>query len=157
MPLLVRAMAAGIPAARVTPGEGPGQQIGRHGEKAEQLNLALPEVRGLRAWWLFFHIVAIMLQAKITRQVISERANRTAILESLRLRRNRYFPAWIEWRWRLRSEIADPNSPDKKYITNDGSALKIVGTDLDWVNQSFALTGSLRHTNSWTSQFVKSS
>jgi len=48
-------------------------------------------------------------------------------------------------------------SPDKKYITNDGSALKMMGTGLYWINQSFALTGSLRHSNLWTSQFVKSS
>jgi len=95
MTLLVRAMAAGVPAARVTPGEGPGQQIGWDGEKAEQLKLALPEVRGLRASWFFFYIVAIMLQAKITMQVISERENRTAFLHSFSLRRNRYLPGWI--------------------------------------------------------------
>ena len=48
-------------------------------------------------------------------------------------------------------------SPDKKYITNDGSALKMMGTGLYWINQSFALTGTLRHSDLWTSQFVKSS
>src|SRR5207247_7800005 len=56
MTLVVRAMAAGVPAARVTPGEGPGQQFGWDGEKAEQLKLALSEVCGLRASWLFFNI-----------------------------------------------------------------------------------------------------
>src|SRR5205809_5810269 len=89
MTLLVRAMAAGVPAARVTPGEGPGQQIGWDGEKAEQLKLALPEVRGLRASWFCLHIVAIMLQVKMKMQVISERENRAAFLRSLSLRRNR--------------------------------------------------------------------
>jgi hypothetical protein len=43
MTLLASAMAAGIPAARVTPGENPGQQIGWDGETAEQLKLALAE------------------------------------------------------------------------------------------------------------------
>jgi hypothetical protein len=36
-------MAAGIPAARVTAGEGPGQQIGRDGATAQELKLALAE------------------------------------------------------------------------------------------------------------------
>jgi hypothetical protein len=95
MTLLVRAMAAEVSAARVTPGEGPGQQIGWDGEKAEQLKLALPEVRGLRASWFVLHLVAIILQAKIKMQVISERENRTAFLHSFSLRRNRYLSGWI--------------------------------------------------------------
>ena len=88
-------MTAGIPAPRVTPGEGSGQQIGWDGETAEQLKLALPEACGLRTSWFFFHIVAIMLQVKTQMQVISERENRTAFLRSLSLRRNRYLPGWI--------------------------------------------------------------
>ncbi len=47
-------------------------------------------------------------------------------------------------------------SPDKKYITNDGNSLKFKGAGLYWITRSFALTGSLRHTNLWTSQFNKS-
>ncbi|PYU83163.1 MAG: hypothetical protein DMG50_09080 [Acidobacteria bacterium] len=63
MALVARAMAAGISAACETAGEGSGQQIGWDGETMEQLKLALPEVRGLRASRFFFHIVAIILQA----------------------------------------------------------------------------------------------
>jgi hypothetical protein len=48
MALLVSTTAAGIPAARVTPGEGPGQQMGWNGETMEQLKLALAEVFTLR-------------------------------------------------------------------------------------------------------------
>jgi hypothetical protein len=48
MPLLVSTTAAGIPAARVTPGEGPGQEIGWNGETLKQLKLALAEVFALR-------------------------------------------------------------------------------------------------------------
>jgi hypothetical protein len=63
MTLLVSAMAAGIPAARVTAGEGSGQQIGRDGETAQELELALAEAGGLRASrFFFFHIVVMMLQ-----------------------------------------------------------------------------------------------
>jgi hypothetical protein len=82
MTFLVSAMAAGIPAPRVTAGEGPGQQLGWDGETAEQLKLALPEACGLRTSWFFLHIVAIMLQAKAELQVISERENRTLFLHS---------------------------------------------------------------------------
>ena len=57
-------MAAGIPAARETPGESSGQQIGWDGETVEQMKLALTEARGLRAPWFFFHIVVTMLQVK---------------------------------------------------------------------------------------------
>ncbi len=106
MTLLVRAMAAGVPAARVTPGEGPGQQIGWDGEKAEQLKLALPEVRGLRASWFCLHIVAIMLQVIVKIQVISERENRAAFLRSLSLRRKGHPSGGIHAPWYLPSEIA---------------------------------------------------
>ena len=87
MTFLVRAMAAGIPAPRVTAGEGSGQQIGWEGETVEQLKLALWEPNGLRTSWFFFHIVAIVLQVKINMQAISERENRTLLLHSLNLRR----------------------------------------------------------------------
>lgn len=86
MTLLVSAMAARVPAPGVTPGEGPGQQIGRDGEKAEQLEFALPKVRGLRALWFLFNIVAIVLQVNDKMQVISERENRTLLVDSLNLR-----------------------------------------------------------------------
>jgi hypothetical protein len=95
MTLLVSAMAAGIPAPGVTPGEGPGQQIGWDGEKAEQLKLALPEVGGLRASRFSLHIVAIVLQVTLEMQAISERENRTPFLHSPSLRRNRYLTGWI--------------------------------------------------------------
>jgi hypothetical protein len=65
MTLLVSAMAAGIPAARVTAGEGSGQQIRWDGETAKELKLPLAETRGLRAsWFFFFHIVVMMLQVR---------------------------------------------------------------------------------------------
>jgi len=86
MTFLVRAMAAGVPAARVTPGEGSGQQIGWDGETAEQLKLALPEACGLRASWFLSHIVAILLQVKVEKQAHSERENRTLFLHSLNLK-----------------------------------------------------------------------
>ena len=95
MPLLVRAMAARITAARVTPGEGPGQEIGGDGEKAEHLKLALPKVCGLRASWFFFHIVAILLQVTVQMQVIPERENRTCFFTASAWRRNRYLSGWI--------------------------------------------------------------
>jgi hypothetical protein len=88
-------MAAGIPAACVTPGEGPGQQLGWHGETTEQLKLALPEACGLRASWFVIHIVAILLQVKHKMQVISERENRVRLLPSLGLKCNRYLPGQI--------------------------------------------------------------
>jgi hypothetical protein len=77
MPLLVRAMAAGIPATRETPSESSGQQIGWDEETVEQMKHALAETRGLRATWFFFHIVVNMLQVKIQMQAHSERENRT--------------------------------------------------------------------------------
>jgi hypothetical protein len=86
MALVVRAMAAGIPAPRVTPSEGSRQQIEWDGETAEQLKLALPEACGLRTSWFFFHIVAILLQVKTEMQAISERENRTLPLHSLDLK-----------------------------------------------------------------------
>jgi hypothetical protein len=65
MTLLVSAMAAGIPAARVTAGEGSGQQIGRDGETAQELKLALAQAGGLQASrFFFFHIVVMMLQVR---------------------------------------------------------------------------------------------
>jgi hypothetical protein len=60
--LFVRAMAARIPAAGVTPGQSPGQQIEWNGETAEQLKLPLSKASGLKASWFLFHIVAIILQ-----------------------------------------------------------------------------------------------
>jgi hypothetical protein len=48
-------------------------------------------------------------------------------------------------------------SPDKKYITNDGNSLSMKSSGLYWIKRSLALTGSLRHSNLWTSQFNKSS
>jgi hypothetical protein len=48
-------------------------------------------------------------------------------------------------------------SPDRKYITNDGNSLRLMSTGLYWISPNLALTGSLRHSNLWTSQFNKSS
>jgi hypothetical protein len=48
-------------------------------------------------------------------------------------------------------------SPDKKYITNDGLSLVMKSTGLYWITHSFAVTGSIRRSNLWTSQFNKSS
>ena len=86
MPLLVRAMAAGIPATRETPGESSGQQIGRDGETVEQMKHALAEARGLRAPWFFFHIVVTMLQVKQQCNVLFKRENRTLFPYRLSLR-----------------------------------------------------------------------
>jgi hypothetical protein len=47
-------------------------------------------------------------------------------------------------------------SPDRKYITNDGLNLIIMSTGLYWITQRFAVTGSIRRSNLWTSQFNKS-
>jgi len=47
-------------------------------------------------------------------------------------------------------------SPDKKYITNDGNSLKFKGRGIFWITPHFAVTGSLRHSSLWTSQFSKS-
>jgi hypothetical protein len=71
MPLVVCAMAVGIAAARETPGENPGQQIGWNGKMVEQLKFALAEPCGLGASRLVFHIVAIILQAKEGMQAFS--------------------------------------------------------------------------------------
>jgi hypothetical protein len=48
-------------------------------------------------------------------------------------------------------------SPDKKYITNDGNSFKSKATGLYWITDSLALTGSVRQSNLWTSQFDKHS
>ena len=106
MALVARAMAAGISAARETAGEGSGQRIGWDGETVEQLKLALPEVRGLRASWFCLHIVAILLQVIVKIQVISERENRAAFLRSLSLRRKGHPSGGIHAPWYLPSEIA---------------------------------------------------
>jgi len=57
-------------------------------------------------------------------------------------------------RFELQGQVS--YSPDKKYITNDGNSLKMKSTGLYWISPSLALTGSLRHSNLWTSQFNKS-
>ena len=106
MALVARAMAAWISAACETAGEGSGQRIGWDGETVEQLKLALPEVRGLRASWFCLHIVAILLQVIVKIQVISERENRAAFLRSLSLRRKGHPSGGIHAPWYLPSEIA---------------------------------------------------
>jgi hypothetical protein len=88
MTLLVRTTAVRIPAPRVTAGQGAGQQIGWQGETLEQLKLALPKARSLRAAWLFWfflHIVVIMLQVTEKIQVIYKRENRGQFLYRLQL------------------------------------------------------------------------
>jgi len=84
MAFLVSAMAARIPAARETSGEGSGQQIGRDGETVEQMKLALAKTCGLRAAGFLFHIVALILQVTKKMQALSECENRTQSLYGLR-------------------------------------------------------------------------
>jgi hypothetical protein len=47
-------------------------------------------------------------------------------------------------------------SPDRKYITNDGTSMKIESASLYWITQAFAVTGGIRRSTLWTSQFKKS-
>ena len=116
MALVARAMAAGISAACETAGEGSGQRIGWDGETMEQLKLALPEVRGLRASWFCLHIVAILLQVSVKIQVISERENRAAFLRSLSLRRKGHPSGGIHTPWYLPSEIAEAGEAGGKRL-----------------------------------------
>ena len=46
-------------------------------------------------------------------------------------------------------------SPDKKYVTNDGTSLQMKSMGLFWVTPRFAITGGLTRSNLWTSQFNK--
>lgn len=46
-------------------------------------------------------------------------------------------------------------SPDRTYITNDGTTLILKGTGLLWITPRFAVTGGLTKSNLWTSQFNK--
>jgi hypothetical protein len=97
MTLLVRATTVRIPAPRVTAGQGAGQQIGWHGKTPEQLKLALPKACSLRATWLFWfflHIVVIVLQDKEKIQAIYERENRGQFLYRLNLRGEAYPSGW---------------------------------------------------------------
>ena len=72
MAFVVCAMAAGIPAAGVTPGEVSRQQIGRDGETAKKLKLLLAEARGLRATWFVLHMRAVNLQVSEKNQALSD-------------------------------------------------------------------------------------
>jgi hypothetical protein len=47
-------------------------------------------------------------------------------------------------------------SPDKKSITNDCNSLPVQGLGIFWINGQFGISGALRHSNLWTSQFNKS-
>ncbi len=47
-------------------------------------------------------------------------------------------------------------SPDKKSITNDGNSLRVQGVGIIWINGRFGISGDLRHSDLWTSQFNKS-
>lgn len=46
-------------------------------------------------------------------------------------------------------------SPDRKYVTNDGNSLNARVKGIYWISPRMGLTGALRHSNLWTSQFNK--
>src|SRR2546429_9980377 len=82
--------ATGIPAAGETAGEVSRQQIGRDGETAKQLKLALAEVCGLRATWIVFHMREVNLQVSDKNQALSECENRAVFLNCNSLKHERY-------------------------------------------------------------------
>lgn len=47
-------------------------------------------------------------------------------------------------------------SPDRKIITKDGNSLRVQGQGIFWTTWRLGISGSLRHSNLWTSQFNKS-
>jgi len=57
-------MAAGMTAAGVAEGEGPGEEVRRQRKMLEEFELALPKTRSPRAARFVIHIVAMMLQAQ---------------------------------------------------------------------------------------------
>ncbi len=111
MAFLVSAMAARIPAAGETAGEGSGQQIGWDGETAEQMKFVLTKTSGPRAARFLFHIVAMMLQDKQKMQAFSERENRTQFLYCLSSEGKAHPSGLIHARYSLPSEIADAGFP----------------------------------------------
>lgn len=71
-------MTARVAAARVAAREDAGQKIGGNRKAPEQLELPLPEARGLRIARFAIHIVAMLLQDKGKEQTFSKRENRKA-------------------------------------------------------------------------------
>jgi hypothetical protein len=68
------------------------------------------------------------------------------------------FGASVEMPFKSRFEFQSSAlySPDRKLITDDGTALNLNGSAIAFATSRFGITGRLEHTSLWTSQFDKS-